>query len=75
MNACLIKFFRVFLNFQFLLSRAMHINCISRDVMVRIYHLGAYRVLGVWNSLLESVTFSSLGAFKLTVRTVEFSKF
>ena len=45
---CSIKFLRV-CNFQFLLPEAMHISCISQDMMVseRIFFLD------VWNSLPE----------------------
>ena len=38
-------------------------------------HFFTNRVLDVWNSLPESVMFSSLGAFKWSVRTVDFVKF
>ena len=54
----------------------MHISCTGYKLRCNgVERIFTNRVLGVWNSLLESVTFSSLGAFKLTVRTVEFSKF
>ena len=33
------------------------------------------RVLDIWNSLPEGVRFSSLGALKRSVRTVDFRKF
>ena len=38
-------------------------------------HFFTNRVLEVWISLPERVAFSSLGAFKRSVRIVEFSKF
>ena len=38
-------------------------------------HFFNNRILGVWNSVPENVTFSSLGAFKRSVRTVDLSKF
>ena len=52
----------------------MHISCISRDVMVleRIFSLTE---LSMYGTVCTSVTFSSLGAFKRSVQTVDFSKF
>ena len=35
----------------------------------------ASRVVNVWNSLPESVVFTSLSAFKLSIRTVDFNQF
>jgi len=38
-------------------------------------HFFACRVVNVWNSLPESVVFTSLSAFKRSIRTVDFSVF
>jgi len=53
----------------------MHTDCINLDVVTSEFLFFSCRVINVWNSLPDSVSFESLQAFKRTVISVDLSKF
>ena len=64
-----------FFEFSTLPTGGMHTNFSSQEVVTLESIFFACRVINVWNGLPDFVSFTSIAAFKRSIRTVDFSEF